>query len=87
MFLRDLTMRENGYTETESKMLQVLSDGMPHRREELHACLWDEAGCLKNICIHISRLRKKLRSKGQHIVCEYADRTYHYRHIRLLRAD
>jgi DNA-binding response OmpR family regulator len=80
-------MSENGFTETESKMLSVLADGMPHRREELHACLWDEAGRLSNICIHISKLRKKLRPKGQHIVCEFINRRTHYRQIRLLQAE
>lgn len=66
------------------KMLAVLSDGMPHRREELHACLWDEDGDLSNIQIHISHLRKVLRPRGEDIVCEYVGMTFQYRHVKLL---
>lgn len=87
--IRDTAMRE-GFTRTQSAMLDVLADGMPHTRMELHACLDDELGPLSNICMHISNIRKILRPKGQDIVCELVHVTIkggskiQYRHVRLL---
>lgn len=71
---------------TQRKMLEVLADGLPHSREDLHACLWDRDGALSNIRAHISALRKHLREHGENIVCELHKRTIHYRHVRLLRS-
>ena len=58
-------------TPTQEKMLGVLSDGMRHTRQELHACLSDELAPLSNIQMHISNIRKVLRPIGQDIICEY----------------
>ena len=79
-------MASNGreYTPTQRKMMEVLSDGQRHRRIELHACLVDELGPLSNITAHISNLRKKLRPKGQDIICEFSSRVIYYRLVRLL---
>ena len=55
------------FTPTERDILAVLSDGMPHSRTELHACLPDELGGFVNLRMHISRMRKKLRPAGQDI--------------------
>ena len=74
----------NGFTPTQLKMLSILSDGMPHTRQELHSCLPDELGPLSNIRIHIHNIRKSLRSKGEDIVCETTGRALFYRHVRLL---
>lgn len=60
----------NGYTPIERKLLDMLSDGRPHHRAELHALAWDRQDRLQNMQIHISNLRKKLRPKGRDIVCE-----------------
>lgn len=72
------------WTPTQKKLLAVLADGLPHSREELHACLWDEAGPLSNIQVHLSTIRKQLRLKGQDIVCEICHRAIHYRHVKLI---
>lgn len=77
-------MEGNGFTPTHKRMLAVLADGLPHRREELHACLSDELGPINNIHVHISNMRKKLRARGQDIVCEVVNRRFLYRHVRLL---
>lgn len=67
------------------KMLEVLADGMPHTKEELHACLWDEQGPLSNIRAHICIIRKSLQPIGQDIVCEIRrNRKTYYRQVRLL---
>jgi LmbE family N-acetylglucosaminyl deacetylase len=71
-------------TPTQRKMLDLLSDGMPHTRESLHACLWDECGPLSNIQMHISALRKIVRQDGEDIVCVIFDQEPHYRHMRMI---
>lgn len=80
-------MSEN-LTHTEKKILSVLSDGSAHRRKELFACLPDQAGDDKNLRTniqqHISRLRRKLRPHGQDIICEIAESSVRYRHIRII---
>ena len=77
----------NGFTPTENAMLRVLRDGMPHSREELHACLPDPLNELNRIQIHISNIRRKLRPIRENIVCELCEGKPHYRHIRLLSHD
>lgn len=74
----------NGFTPTQRAILQVLSDGLPHRREELHACLPDELGPQRNIRAHITAIRKILRPRGEDVVCEYGRFGFGYRHVRLL---
>ncbi len=76
-------MTENGYTPTQQAMLDVLSDGKRHTRQELHACLPDPLGALSNIQPHLTAIRKKLQPKGHDIVCEY-NRGLFYRHIRMI---
>jgi hypothetical protein len=77
----------NGYfTKVEKRILDVLSDGLPHRKEELHPCLSDELGPVTNAQRHISSIRKKIRPKGEDIVCELVARRINYRHVRLLRS-
>lgn len=70
-------------TATERKMRDVLSDGFPHSRQELYACLWDEESAFISIQCHISRMRKKLKN-GQTILCELYKRTPHYRLVQLI---
>lgn len=72
------------FTPVQQCMLSILADGLPHTRAELHACLSDELGPLRNICVHLSRIRKVLRPAGQDIVCELYRRTICYRHVYLL---
>lgn len=72
-------------TRVQQKMLDILSDGMPHSKEELHTCLSDDLGPITNIRAHLCMLRKVLRPIGQDIVCEYVHwKSLHYRQIRLL---
>jgi hypothetical protein len=40
--------------------MEVLQDGLPHTREEIHACLSDELSSLDAIKPHICSLRPKL---------------------------
>lgn len=71
-------------TPTERKILDVLSDGLPHTRAEVHACLPDELGDMSNVWVHISNLRGKLRATGRDVACVYRNRRRHYQLFRLL---
>ena len=71
-------------SDIQQSMLRVLSDGKPHKRIELHACLWDEQSRLSSIQRHISLIRKVLRPLNQDILCVYCGRMICYQHIRLL---
>lgn len=75
---------ERPYTPTQKRMLDLLGDGLPHTRQALHACLWDENGPLSNIWSHVSLLRKRLRPLGRDIVCEIVNRRICYRQVVLL---
>jgi hypothetical protein len=77
-------MRVNGFTPVESRMLGLLRDGLAHKREELHACLDDDLADLTAIQPHICRIRKRLNSRGEDILCVARGYTYSYQHIRLL---
>jgi len=60
-------MNLNAFMPVQKRMYHVLSDGNPHKPEELHACLDDLLGPLKNINYHITIMRKYLRTVGQDI--------------------
>jgi hypothetical protein len=79
-------MKNDGFTATQRKMLEVLSDGLPHSREELHACLPDELGPLSNIRAHLVVIRKVLLRRGEHVAAEMGWKgKISYRHVRLLK--
>jgi hypothetical protein len=66
-------------------MYQILSDGLPHKKRELHGCLYDDMGALRNIQTHISLMRRQLRPLGMDILCELVNtRCVCYRLVRLL---
>jgi len=75
-----------GFTPTEQRMLAVLSDGMLHTRDELHACLNDEHGPVSNIRPHVHSLKTKLQPKGEDVICQYYRGGYYYRHVRILKS-
>ena len=72
-------------TPTHKKMLALLSDGLPHSKQELYCCLWDDQSAINTIAYHISTLRKK-PPPGQAIVCEFTKRAMHYRLVELVGA-
>lgn len=71
-------------TTVAERILALLADGQPHTNKEVHGCLYDELGPVRNVRAHITNLRKILRPKGEDIVCEFYKMRYCYRHIRLL---
>jgi len=76
-----------GFTRIQRKILKLLSDGLPHRPAELQQCLYDTETSLAGVRVHLTLLRKKLRPNGEDIICEYINRSYRYRHVRLLQQE
>jgi DNA-binding response OmpR family regulator len=76
-------MAQNGKT-IKQLILEILADGRPHRREQLLECIGDPLASRNNLNVHLSKIRKELRPKGEDIVCELRERKIHYRHVRLL---
>lgn len=68
----------------QQRMLQVLSDGLPHSREAMLECLQDDQCSLTGHLAHLTAIRKVLRLKGEDVLCEYRQRRPFYRHVRLL---
>ena len=69
------------YTPTQARMMQVLADGLPHKRSELIGCLYDTMGDAANVGVHITYLRRKLKAQGLNVICERTDKVY-YRLVR-----
>lgn len=73
------------FTPTEQRMMDVLGDGLPHTAKELHACLMDELGPVRNITTHLSNIRKKLARHGQGVaMMENGNARTVYRLVRFL---
>jgi hypothetical protein len=76
------------FTPQEQRLLDVLADGMPHPRRELKGVLYDElAEGYGALSVALTYLRKKLRRKGQDIVCELVRRGIWYRQVILLKSE
>jgi DNA-binding CsgD family transcriptional regulator len=72
------------FTPTEKRMLRVLSDGLPHSRDELQLCLWDNLGAVSNIRCHLTSIRRKLRPRGEDVLCVIHRSRPAYRHVKLI---
>jgi hypothetical protein len=70
------------FTPTEERILYVLSDGLGHTRDELLAVLEDDQAGPKAVAMHITRMRVKLRRRGETVTNECTDGTWRYRHVR-----
>ena len=82
-----MTDKDKPFTPTEQRLLTILSDGMPHKRSELLAVLPDELGGFGNVRKHLTQIRKRLRPRGEDVICEFYQRSYYYRHVRLLKSS
>jgi hypothetical protein len=73
------------FTETQERILALLSDGLPHTRSEIHGCLPDDMGAITNIKAHLTAIRKKL-PPGEMILFTI-DRLNRrvYQHVRQIR--
>jgi hypothetical protein len=73
------------YSPHERRILEALSDGMWHNREELHMLL-DDTYSVRYLALNqaLCVLNKKLRPKGMMMVCEYSKRRIGRRLVRLI---
>lgn len=75
------------FTPMQVKILAVLSDGLPHKLPELMACLDDLTEQPNSLHRHLSVMRRKLRPRGEDIICQFVFRQRQYRHVRLLHSS
>lgn len=75
----------NGFTPTQARIIQLLSDGLPHKRDDVFAaCIEDDLATVTALQLHISNLRPHLRARGEDIVCVVRGYVHFYQHVRLL---
>ena len=72
------------FTPTQQRIVDLLSDGRAHTREEVQKCLVDELGPVENIRPHLTSLRKILRPHGKDIACQLLNRKSYYVLVRVL---
>jgi hypothetical protein len=75
---------DHRWTPTQQRIIDLLSDGMPHDRYEIFGCLDDNLSKLSAIWFHMSSIRRVVRPRGEDILCVLFDRKIHYQHVKLL---
>lgn len=60
--------KSNGFTPTEQRILNVLSDYRPHTKAELRNVI-DEMADDRLLSMHISNLRDKLAPSARNVMC------------------
>lgn len=78
-------MRRINWTRTETKIVQMLEDGEPHKVRAVLALLNDSQASLTALQMHISNIRKKLPSNCL-IVCVQKDNTRWYQLVEAYQA-
>ena len=69
------------------RMMKLLADGQQHTKRELHGCLSDDLGPLRNISAHVTAINKKLRRVGHEVVCVSRGHAgVRYRLVRLMHS-
>ena len=72
------------YTPTEQRIIDLLSDGLPHTRADVIKCLKDHLADFNTLAVHMFNLRRKVRPCGQDILLVYRKGGYHYQYVILL---
>lgn len=72
------------FTPTQLRLLAVLNDGLPHSRRELCNCVPNDMTSWATIKVHLSNIRKKIRPRGEDVLCVVRCRRIHYQLVRLL---
>lgn len=76
------------FTPTEQRIFKILEDGMPHLREDLYPCIEDQLADMPVVLnVHIGRMRRKLETIGQDILCILRHRKIGYQQVRLLSSS
>lgn len=74
-------------TPTEKRIVDLLSDGQAHSQQELVTCLPDELSDKAALGVHLTFLRKKLRTVGRAIRTEITEKMVDYRMVRVISRD
>ena len=76
------------FTPTQRKIFDMLLDGQPHTKKELHGCLWDDMNDDPDNCLkaHISTMRRIIGLQGLDIVARGHNGTTQYRLVRYITA-
>jgi hypothetical protein len=77
-------MTDKSLRPVERKLLAVLADGLAHSIAELGECMPTGDGDMATVKVHVCRIRKVLRPRGEDIICEMNSRRIFYRHVVLL---
>lgn len=85
------------FTPIQQKIINLLSDGRPHTKEELYVAMGMEGLTIEedlsnrqdhlkavNLANHVSKIRKILQPYGQDIVCVSTGWSSRYQHVRML---
>lgn len=68
-------------------MLTILSDGMPHTREELFGCVEDDMSDPISIKWHITVIRKYINRKGYNVEVDRINQRWLYRLVRMIASS
>ena len=68
----------NNFTPTQNAILTVLSDGVPHHRQELMDCIDDPEPSSNQFHQALFRLRQRLKPLGQNIIVTLLNRRIAY---------
>lgn len=71
-------LEEVRFTPTQREIMNLLSDGKTHTKEELHKLLYDDLGAVSNVFVHITNLRKIIRPAGYIITIQSLRRKPYY---------
>ena len=72
------------WTKTQSRIIELLSDGQFHRTSEIRREAVDEYAETSTVSVHLSNIRAKLRPVGEDLQTRQIDGECAYRHIRVL---
>jgi hypothetical protein len=67
---RPSSKNADGYTPTQVRIMDLLSDGKPHTAKEMHKLLDDDLADISGVRVHICELRKVLHKQGMSIRTE-----------------
>jgi hypothetical protein len=71
---------------TQQKIINLLSDGLPHKFEELQQLMPDDLADRRALSNHLAKIRTRIRPRGEDIICQFILRQRQYRHVRLLHS-
>lgn len=72
-------------TPTQQRIMNLLSDGLSHTRNEIHMCLSDNLSARSALKFHITAIRKYLEPRGETVLCVVSNGPIAYRYVRIIK--